>query len=84
MEGIADLKFNMAARSEMEKPKTVAQLVEWYDMNVKRCMERVRALLGEQLVTPVDFMGAFNMPAAFYLGFLNNHSIHHRGELATF
>src|SRR5208282_5695162 len=26
--------------------------------------------------------GAF--PAAFYLGFLNNHSIHHRGELATY
>jgi uncharacterized damage-inducible protein DinB len=26
----------------------------------------------------------FNFPAAFYLGFLNNHSIHHRGELATY
>jgi uncharacterized damage-inducible protein DinB len=26
----------------------------------------------------------FNLPAAFYLGFLNNHSIHHRGELATY
>jgi hypothetical protein len=25
MEGIADLKFNMVARSELEKPKTVAQ-----------------------------------------------------------
>jgi uncharacterized damage-inducible protein DinB len=24
------------------------------------------------------------MPAAFYLQFLNNHSIHHRGELATY
>jgi uncharacterized damage-inducible protein DinB len=84
MDGIAELKFNMAARSEMEKPKTVAQLVEWYDTNVKRCTERVRALSGEQLVTPVDFMGVFNMPDVFYLGFLNNHSIHHRGELATY
>ena len=29
-------------------------------------------------------MGVFNLPAALYLGFLNNHSIHHRGELATY
>ena len=29
-------------------------------------------------------MGVFNFPAAFYLAFLNNHSIHHRGELATY
>jgi len=38
----------------------------------------------EQLMTPVAFFGVFNLPAAFYLGFLNNHSIHHRGELATY
>jgi uncharacterized damage-inducible protein DinB len=36
------------------------------------------------LLTPVEFFGVFNLPAAFYLGFLNNHSIHHRGELATY
>jgi uncharacterized damage-inducible protein DinB len=84
MEGIADLKFNMVARSELEKPKTVAQLVEWYDKNMKRCADRIRALSAEQLLTSVDFMGAFKLPVAFYLGFLNNHSIHHRGELATY
>jgi len=37
----------------------------------------------EQLLTPVQFF-TFNFPAAFYLAFLNNHSIHHRGELATY
>ena len=35
-------------------------------------------------MTPVGFFGVFNLPAVFYLGFLNNHSIHHRGELATY
>ena len=84
MDGIADLKFNMAARSEMEKPKTVEELVDWYDKNMKRGAVRVRALSGAQLMTPVDFLGVYNLPAAFYLGFLNNHSIHHRGELATY
>lgn len=84
MDGIADMKFTMGARSEMEKPKTVAELVAWYDTNMKRSAERVGALSAEQLLTPVNFLGVFNLPAAFYLGFLNNHSIHHRGELATY
>ncbi len=84
LDGIADLKFTMAPREEADKPKTVADLVSWYDRNFKRASARARALSGQQLVTPVDFMGAFNLPAAFYLGFLNNHSIHHRGQLATY
>jgi uncharacterized damage-inducible protein DinB len=84
MDGIADLKFTMGARPEAEKPKTVAELVEWYDRNMKRSSDAVRALSGDQLMTPVNFMNVFNLPAAFYLGFLNNHSIHHRGELATY
>ena len=83
MDGIADLKFTMAARAESEKPKTVAELVDWYDKNMTRAADRVQALSPAQLLTPVPFF-TFNLPAAFYLGFLNNHSIHHRGELATY
>jgi uncharacterized damage-inducible protein DinB len=84
MDGIAELKFEMAARAETEKPKTIAEMVDWYDKNMKRSSDAVRALSAEQLLTPINFMGVFNLPAAFYLGFLNNHSIHHRGELATY
>ena len=58
--------------------------MSWYDQNVARATARVRALTPEQLLTPVDFLGAFNFPAVFYLAFLNNHSIHHRGALATY
>jgi uncharacterized damage-inducible protein DinB len=83
MDGIADLQFTMTARAEAEKPKTVAELVDWYDRNMKRAADRVQALSAAQLLTPVPFF-TFNLPAAFYLGFLNNHSIHHRGELATY
>jgi uncharacterized damage-inducible protein DinB len=84
MDGIADLKFTMGARPESEKPKTVAELVDWYDKNMKRSSDRVRAMKAEQLMIPVDFVGIFHLPASFYLGFLNNHGIHHRGELATY
>jgi len=82
LDGIADLQFKM--ESPEHKPQTSADVVAWYDENMKRGIERVQALTPEQLTTPVEFFGVFNLPAVAYLGFLNNHSIHHRGELATY
>ena len=84
LDSIADLKFTMDTPEGADKPRTIAEIVAWYDQNFKRASDRVRAMSPEQLATPVDFMGLFNLPAAFYLGFLNNHCIHHRGELATY
>jgi uncharacterized damage-inducible protein DinB len=82
LDGIADLKFNMA--SPERKPQTSAEVVAWYDANMKRGAARVAAMTPEQLMTPINFYNVFNLPAVLYLGFLNNHSIHHRGELATY
>jgi len=82
LDGIADLKFSMDTPES--KPQTSAEVVAWYDDNMKRGIARVQEMTAEQLMTPIDFYGVFNLPAAFYLGFLNNHSIHHRGELATY
>jgi len=82
LDGIADLNFSMEAPEV--KPQTSAEVVAWYDENIKRGVARVAAMTAEQLLTPVAFFGVFNLPAAFYLGFLNNHSIHHRGELSTY
>jgi uncharacterized damage-inducible protein DinB len=82
LDGIADMDFKM--QTPADKPKTVAELVDWYDTNLKRAADRVQALSAEQLLTPVNFMGAFNFPVVFYLGFMNNHCIHHRGALATY
>jgi uncharacterized damage-inducible protein DinB len=82
LDGIADLKFNMA--SPEHKPQTSAEVVAWYDANMKRGAARVAAMTPEQLMTPINFYNVFNLPAVLYLGFLNNHSIHHRGELATY
>ena len=82
LDGIADLKFTM--ESPEQKPQTSAEVVAWYDENIKRGIARVQGLTAEQLLTPVNFYGVFNLPAVLYLGFLNNHSIHHRGELTTY
>ena len=67
-----------------KKPQTAAEVVTWYDQHIQRGIGRVAAMTPEQLLTPVEFFGVFNLPAVLYLGFLNNHSIHHRGELATY
>jgi uncharacterized damage-inducible protein DinB len=80
---IADQKFTMEPHFK-EEPKTVAELVNWYDSNFKRAIDRVRAMTPEQLCTPVDFYGVFNLPVVLYLPFVNNHSIHHRGQLAVY
>ena len=82
LDGIADLNFTMATPEN--KPQTSAEVVAWYDENIRRAADRVAAMTPEQLLTPVEFFGVFNLPAVLYLGFLNNHSIHHRGELVTY
>lgn len=80
---VADHKFTMDPRFK-EEPKNIADLVKWYDTQFRRAIARVQAMTPEQLVTPVDFYGAFNLPVIFYLSFVNNHSIHHRGQLAAY
>jgi uncharacterized damage-inducible protein DinB len=82
LDGIADVKFTMDTPEH--KPQTSAEVAEWYDANIKRGVARVAAMTPEQLLTPINFYNVFNLPAVLYLGFLNNHSIHHRGELATY
>ena len=82
LDGIADLNFSM--QTPENKPQTSAEVVAWYDENIRRAADRVAAMTPEQLLTPVEFFGVFNLPAVLYLGFLNNHSIHHRGELVTY
>jgi uncharacterized damage-inducible protein DinB len=84
LEGVADGKFSAGEEPTAGFPNTIHDLVTWYEQNIARGVERVQKLSPEQLVKPIDFMGAFNLPGVLYLGFLNNHMIHHRGQLATY
>jgi len=81
LDGIANLAFNTKAGPA---PATTTEIVKWYDTNMPRAMARVQAMTAEQLLTPVDFFGIFNFPAAMYLNFVFGHSVHHRGELAVY
>jgi uncharacterized damage-inducible protein DinB len=79
---IADLNFEM---TEPVPPlSTVAEIVNWYTENLPKAIKRVRDMSPEQLLTPVDFFGVMKEPVFRYLMLVNNHSIHHRGQLATY
>ena len=74
----------MLAQRGNSKPKTVAELVDLYDQNFKRAADRIRSITPEQLATPINFIGAFDLPAVTYLAFFNNHRVHHRGQLSVY
>ena len=83
LEGVANKAFPMS-ESKMGAPGTVKEMLDYYQREFAVSLAKVKALSGEHLATPVSFFGVFNMPAVMYLGFQNNHTIHHRGQLSTY
>lgn len=87
LHGIAQLKFMTPDEEEAAQknpPKTIAGIANWYKENLPRALAKIRAMTPEQLLTPIDFFGAFNFPSFMYLEFAKVHSIHHRGWLASY
>jgi uncharacterized damage-inducible protein DinB len=64
--------------------RSVAEVVAYYEHGFPAALAKVKAMPAEKLAATISFFGMFNLPAAAYLGFVNNHSIHHRGQLATY
>jgi len=63
---------------------TVADLVAYYQKELPAKLDAVRALAPEKLAQETDFFGLMKMPAANFVGFANNHSLHHRGQLSAY
>lgn len=82
-EGVASLSFD-AWPQESAPPATVDEIVAVYDRDLPPLFERVKAMTGEQLATPVSFMGMPALPVALYIGWNAHHIIHHRGQLSTY
>lgn len=83
-EAIAESNFQIAPPAMPESAKTGADIAAWYSEAVEASKQKVAALSGEQLTVPVDFFGVMNLPAVLYLQLLNNHMVHHRGQLSTY
>ena len=65
LDGITELKFTMETPEPKDKPKTVAELVSWYEQHSKRSAAGVRALSAQPLLTPVNFFAVFNCLRSF-------------------
>ena len=64
--------------------KNVADVASFYKETFPAKLQQLRSLPPEKLTQTVDFFGLFQRPNVEYLGFANNHSIHHRGQLAAY
>ena len=77
--------FDPAVAKEREsKFATVADVAAYYKKEFPAALAKIRAMPAEKLAAKVDFFGMMQMPNATYLGFANNHSVHHRGQLAAY
>jgi uncharacterized damage-inducible protein DinB len=80
--------LNSIAKGEFVREGTkefgsVAEIVAYYDKEFPAALAKVKSLPAEKLASEITF-AIFNLPAVAYLGFVNNHSIHHRGQLAVY
>ena len=65
---------------EMTDPDAVAK---WHEKHLDERLVRLRAMSDDELLRDVDFFGT-KAPAVMWLGIMNNHSVHHRGQLGTY
>ena len=87
IQGIID--GNFAFDPEVEKKQAAqfpssADLASFYEREIPAKLNELRALPADRLTRVVDFFGIMQQPAVWYLGFANNHSMHHRGQLASY
>jgi uncharacterized damage-inducible protein DinB len=77
--------FDPAKAREAESQfKTVDDVVRFYQQTIPAKLNEVRSMPPEHLTRDVDFFGMMSRPAVAFLGLANNHSTHHRGQLAAY
>jgi uncharacterized damage-inducible protein DinB len=66
-----------------EQIKTPQDVIAWYDGQVAANHAKLKALTGEQcakeLASPIG-----SLPAIAFIQLMNNHTIHHRGQLSSY
>ena len=64
--------------------KSVSDIVDFYNREFPKRVERIRSTPAEKMAQALDFFGVAQLPAANLLSVAVNHSVHHRGQLATY
>jgi uncharacterized damage-inducible protein DinB len=58
-------------------------LAAWHEKEMTPRIAKLRGMSPEQMLRPIDFFGSV-APACTWLTMMNNHAIHHRGQLAAY
>lgn len=66
------------------RPKTIAGILKWHEEQVPKAVAKLQAMTANELLKPIDFFGAYKLPAFMYLEFWKVHMVHHRGWLASY
>ena len=77
-------RFNTDLYKRPETAKNPADAAAWYAETFEKNFQRLTQISGEPLTKIIDFRGALQLPAVIFLQIATNHSIHHRGQLATY
>ena len=73
-----------AAKQAEGQFKSVNDVVEFYKKSFPEKLKQLRALPADKLTPTISFFGMMSLPNVQFIGFANNHSIHHRGQLAAY
>lgn len=73
-----------AAKQAEGQFRNVADIVAFYKKTFPEKLQALRAMPADRLAETMDFFGMMKMPRAQFVAFANNHSIHHRGQLAAY
>ena len=78
-------EFDQAQADKAESQlKTADDAAAFYQNAMRQKINELRAAPGDTLTREVDFFGFMKGPAVTFLGFAQNHSVHHRNQLATY
>ena len=87
IDSIANGKFvwdEEGAKQATAQFKNADDLEAFYSKAFPERLKALKALSGDDLVQPLSFFGMFEWPRVRFIGFANNHSVHHRGQLAAY
>ena len=83
LNGVAAGEFDFTVKMP-ESVRNSADIAKWYDETFENNIGRIQALSPQQSMKLLDFRGRFQWPAVEFLPFTFSHTIHHRGQLATY
>ena len=72
------------AKNAESQFRSVSDVLDFYKKTFPEKLKALRALPADKMAEPIDFFGMMKMPRANFVAFANNHSIHHRGQLASY